>query len=286
MTSKKFSDSELEKLNEIIGDKEICEKFINFKSYFKKSSKDEIKFILYVVSLYKPLKYDADKKIFTGKLGKKFNIFIKLQEKAQNPKTQRFWTIDTTIEVKDLSGDSIHKIGIEYDGFPNHYVESKVKEQHQRDLTISANTNITSCFRITPEMVEEDEDRKLTARNIKKLLLNRVSDFFKYFKKKHRNINSNSKESFSLTTDFRKNIGEFECPLCKGYTKLGDDFCIECHGTGYASTPLKVPKDQYDVLEFNCPKCPNIKKPYKQCSLCKGNGSINREMAISYEKNR
>lgn len=286
MVSKKFSDSELEELNKIIDDKKICEEFINFKNNFKNSSKDEIQFILYVVSLYKPLKYDADKKIFTGKYGEKFNVFIKLQDKAQNPKTQRFWTIDATIEVKDLSGDLICKIGLEYDGFSTHYVESKIKEQHRRDLTISASTNIISCFRITPEMVKEAEDRKSTARNIKKLLVNRVSEIFNYLGKKIGDINSNSKKLFSLTTDFRKNIGEFKCPLCEGYTKLGDDFCIECHGTGYATTPFKVSKDQYDVLEFNCPKCPNIKKPYKQCSLCKGNGLINREMAISYEKNK
>lgn len=280
-----FSNTEIENFCKILGDKKIASELVDFKKNFKNSSKDEITFIVYVLSVFKPLQFDCDKKMFHGVLSEKFKVLIKLQSKVQNPKTKKYWSIDATIEVMDLANHSICKIGLEYDGHDSHFIESKVKKQNVRDLTIAEVEGIF-CFRVNPDMVKTLNDKKNIARSIKNILIRYTSGFFKYFKVMHEEFKVNNECLTTSSTSFVKNIGAFECPLCEGFTKLGNDFCIECGGTGFASIPLKVSKNEYSELEFDCPECPSPKHPYKQCKICKGNGVIDRIAAISYEKNK
>ncbi len=242
----------------------------------EKTSQAEIEVIANIISQFSDIKIfsfkDKPREIaFIGKAFKRHKVKILPQYKvAKYNKNHQPWAIDLVLELMRPIGDEFVKIaslGVEYDGYPAHYVESKIKSTYNRDTNILAQSGIFS-IRISPESWKNDPE------NIKKSIK-------KYFEHKIKEIETIQRKTL-LVVD-RKPRKYAECPICLGERVLANDFCPVCKGLGSVYADQLVNIDESEYIHFDCPDC---KGKRATCHLCHGNGYIDREKAIEWQKSR
>jgi len=258
-----LSVSEMEsKLN----NKELAEYIFNFKSNNKISSVPEMTVIAYVMSFFMPLSFkriSGTNVIINGKHGE-YVVSFHLQEKIYNPNTKRTLSSDLTIKLFHSNyDDPIAKIGVEYDGYPEHINSYGILDDKKKDLSVLKQTG-TPRIRIHPEFFQSNEEKKDVYRAIKKYF----EQYIKLIPKKKRNA------EFELTY--------IKCILCEGVEVLGAHSCPVCLGCGSVKKNAFIGLDVEVFDTFDCPDC--SKRTVKNCQKCRGTGFLSREEAIKIRR--
>ncbi|WP_407199612.1 hypothetical protein [Citrobacter freundii] len=256
----------LSEMDVILNNKNLSDYLFNFKSNNKISSAPETIFIAYVMSYFKPLRFkniSGTNVVINGVHGC-YSVNFHLQKKAYNPKTKKSLSNDLIIELYDSdTNEIIAKIGLEYDGHPEHTNSWGIVSDKEKDLIVLKQTGMMR-LRIAPEFFQSTEDRKDVYRAVKKYF----EQYIKLIPKKKRNVNP-----------VRTYI---ECPLCEGVQVLGAQSCPVCMGNGYVLNNIysKIDIDVFD--SFDCPDC--TKMTIRNCRKCRGKGFLNRDEAIRIRK--
>ncbi|WLP07922.1 MULTISPECIES: hypothetical protein [Pseudomonas] len=243
------------------------------------TSQAEIAVIAQIIKQFSPIEIvehqDSPRKvILSGKRGLGHTVKISPQFKVQNekPKT-RAWSIDLLLELFRSVGEDklrIAAVGIEYDGYPSHFIESGVKLAYKRDMNIASSEGI-QVIRIAPD--EWKKDPEYFIKHIKKYLDRRISDA----EKLQRAVLKASNPKQLL-----KGGDNVVCPICNGCCVLAGEFCSICHGVGRVKASLAASVNIEDFETIDCNLCSSQNST---CKLCLGIGSVPLYRAIEYRLN-
>ncbi len=279
---KNFSNKQnklLQKIEKLIG-REASIGLISLQGS-EQTSQAEIEVIANLITQFQPIKISEFQETprhitLEGHLDNWHPLTISPQYKIQNtsPNSQP-WAIDLALHLNRIIGQDtirVSSLGIEYDGYPSHYIESNIKKTYLRDTAISSESGIQS-IRISPESWKRDPD------------------FFKKAIKKYFNHSIKTVDQIQLSTikatkesDLKRYTNDIEdqrltkCIVCNGRGELAGSECPICRGmcSILESTARKIDISEYD--KFPCPSCKGI-----NCSACRGSGVITREKAISWK---
>lgn len=255
----------------------------------EKTSQAEIRVIAQIISQFNPIniiEYQETPRriVLGGKYSNRYTIRIIPQYKVPNIKEKcQPWAIDLVLELIltiDSEATSVASIGIEYDGHPEHYIESKIKSTYIRDAHIVGETGIT-FIKISPEGWKKESETFIKAVR-------------KYFARQVKNTeNVISKISLDINQKvYQKNVNQphhgfnyIKCPICDGLEFLVNKPCPVCSGYGRI-TQFELDKVDYSEYDsFTCPSCEYYHNN-KRCHICGGKATISREAAIKLARNK
>jgi hypothetical protein len=192
----------------------------------ERTSQAEIEVIAFLISQFTPLDIavfntSPREVVFSGEFTEGHTVQIIPQYKVKNviAKAQPC-AIDLVIELHRLIGSEVVKIatiGVEYDGYPLHYVETKIKKTYQRDIGIASKSGVFS-IRISPEAWKKDSYA------IKKAIK-------EYFEHQIRIIEEvqvstiNAAKLCVTANDSSDDNSLTTCVICNGKCKLAGDDC-------------------------------------------------------------
>ena len=239
----------------------------------ERTSQAEIEVIANLISQFKPIKIinfiDSPRQIIlSGQVPTKghiVKIIPQYKVKNINPKSQP-WAIDVVFKLYRDIGDrsvEIATIGVEYDGHPSHYVESKIKSTYKRDIGIVSETGIQS-IRIYPELWRKDPDFIKKAIN-------------KYFKRQIKTTEKVQVNTIKALNETPRNL--VQCPICNGEYSLAGEFCPLCKGQGMIHSEYAKNIDFSEYDDYSCPNCEGTRAT---CLICLGSGWINRDKALEW----
>jgi hypothetical protein len=186
--------------------------------------------------------------------------------------------------VRHIEEDNIviASIGVEYDGYPGHYVESKVKSTYERDIGIVAEKGIFS-IRLSPELWKRDPE--LVKKAIKKYFERKIHEVELIQKSTIRAIKRRTHCSRPISDQAPINLKSkrfFDCPICNGNGSLANDYCPVCKGVGalYEDQLKNTEWSKYMDMSFDCPDC----NKRSTCRTCLGAGFISRDKAIKWQE--
>lgn len=242
----------------------------------ERTSQSEIEVVANLIVPFKPIEIlifqETPRKItLIGVFLKVHKIKIIPQYRVKNyVNNNQDWAIDLVLELHRPIGNEFVKIaslGIEYDGYPSHYVESKIKSTYSRDINILSESGVCS-IRISPESWKREPE------NIKKA----IKKYFKHKIKDAESVQRKTIDALHATSKYRKFT---QCPICVGERKLANDFCPACKGVGavFAGEWRHIDESQY--VNFDCPECRGNRST---CRLCNGAGYISREKALEWQE--
>ncbi|EPM1554527.1 hypothetical protein L4O92_005536, partial [Pseudomonas aeruginosa] len=201
-------------------------------------------------------------------------LTISPQYKVKNtsPNSQP-WAVDLVLHLNRIIGQDtirVSSLGIEYDGYPSHYIESNIKKTYLRDTAIASESGIQS-IRISPESWKRDPDF------FKKAIR-------KYFNHSIKTVDQIQLSTLKVTkepylkrcTDDIEDQRLIKCPLCNGRGELARSECPICRGMCSITESVARIIDISEYDEFPCPNCQGI-----NCSTCRGVEVITREKALS-----
>lgn len=256
---------------------------VNLKNY-ERTSIAELNVIANLIKQFHPIKIvtfndSLNQLTFSGKGPKGHSIKILPQYKVKNSIYKSHpWAIDLVVELHRKIGFEIVKIasiGIEYDGYPAHFLENNIKKTYLRDVAIASNEGIQS-IRIAPEAWEKDPNQfKLAIKKyfehqmrIAENVQNSTINVTRLYEKEHSDTGTDIE---SLTT----------CPICNGSCKLCAEDCDFCKGMGSVKKSLA---DNADITKYDQITCPKCRKISLDCDTCNGKGFISRENALDYSR--
>lgn len=231
----------------------------------------ELEVIANLISQFSPIQIvDSNHLILSGKGSKGHSVKIIPQYKVKNSIYKSHpWAIDLVIELHRKIGFEIVKIasiGVEYDGYPTHFLENNVKRTYLRDTAIASNEGILS-IRISPDAWKKDPNQFKLA----------VKKYFEHQIKITEKIQSSTVNIARLEPSITETLTT--CPICNGSCKLAGDDCELCNGMGTVKQSLADSIDISGYDKITCPECRNISL---DCDTCNGNGFISREKALSF----
>lgn len=255
----------------------------------EKASQAEIEVIANLIAQFKPIKImdlqETPRRVtLSGKYTDNYSIRMVPQYKVANAKTRaQPWAVDLVIELYLLTGEEcvkISSIGIEYDGYPAHYVESNIKATYLRDSCILGEEGI-SFIRISPDLWKKDPE--VFKKAIRKYLSRQVKTVEKvqYHTKNECIRSMGAKYVYEAKVRL---LCYVECPICEGACFLPDEPCPICGGYGKVTKNVADNIDYLEYERFSCPTCKS--KISKRCHKCGGSGTISRENAIKLGKSK
>ncbi|HCF2356998.1 TPA: zinc finger-like domain-containing protein [Pseudomonas aeruginosa] len=277
---KNFSNKQnklLQKIEKLIG-REASIGLISLQGS-DQTSQAEIEVIAVLIAQFQPIKISSFQETprhitLEGYLDSGHPLTISPQYKVKNtsPNSQP-WAVDLVLHLNRIIGQDtirVSSLGIEYDGYPSHYIESNIKKTYLRDTAIASESGIQS-IRISPESWKRDPD------------------FFKKAIRKYFNHSIKTVDQIQLSTlkvtkePYLKrctdDIGDqrlIKCPLCNGRGELARSECPICRGMCSITESVARIIDISEYDEFPCPNCQGI-----NCSTCRGVEVITREKALS-----
>ncbi|CZW16982.1 hypothetical protein ABK836_16375 [Enterobacter hormaechei] len=259
---RKIKTLTLSQIIDKVNNKNLAHYIFDFKSNNKISSSSETTFIAWIMSYFKPLRFNVVSGSIVDIQGVHggYSVNFQLQKKVYNYNSKKSLSLDLVIELYDQDSKmTISKIGIEYDGDREHINSHGILDDKRKDLIVLKQTGMMR-LRIQPEMLQKDEDIKNVYRSIKK-----------YF------------EQYTKLLPKKKIPASYvDCPLCEGVQIMGAEACPVCIGNG------SVKKNFYRVIDidvfdsFDCPDC--LRKSVKNCRKCRGTGFLNRDEAIKIRR--
>lgn len=253
----------------------------------ERTSLKEISVIAHIISQFKPIKIEQFNEsprriILVGQLIPPYEVEITPQKRIPNNKPgAQPWAVDLVINLTlptSHGSTSLASVGIEYDEYPIHYLESSIKRQNKRDIHILSEHAIP-LIRISPEYWKADGNGIKKA--IRKFLRNAIekTEKIKRLAKKSEEVGFKK-----LPDNYFSTAGDTtDCPVCEGQQFIGIDYCRPCHGMGRMPTNIAKSISLSDHEVFTCPDC---RGKGGRCKTCLGSGSISREQAIKISKNK
>ncbi|MBY5946241.1 hypothetical protein [Photobacterium rosenbergii] len=244
----------------------------------ERTSQAEIEVIANLISQFNPLKVvdfqrNPRRVTFLGTASAGYSVHIIPQYKVRNVNSKaQDWAIDLVLELhKHIGSDVIRidSIGVEYDGYPSHYVESKVKQTYQRDIGIVSKEGILS-IRISPESWKKDPC----------YIKNSIKEYFDSRKKIIEDVQKstiNAYERSGFSNDDSDLPTYTTCPICNGRGQLAGENCPVCDGMGDVKGHEAELLDISEYDNFTCPRCEGSNL---DCAFCNGSGKISREKAL------
>ncbi|WP_447018142.1 hypothetical protein [Shewanella algae] len=235
----------------------------------------EIRVIATLMSAYAPIKIESFSSdntplILQGEGPRGYAVKIIPQYKVKNTiQNAPPWSIDLVLELYRKQGadlDYIASIGVEYDGYPTHFLESNVKKSYLRDVGIVSETGIQS-IRIAKEAWEKDHSLFITA--IKKFFEHKIEIIDRTTKKSIRKY----QESINKANGQKlKNSNEYVCPKCIGNCAINGFPCNYCLGKGSVDRLKSGLFNRYKHGYVRCHRCFGNSR---RCQTCKGSGILN-----------
>lgn len=242
----------------------------------ERTSQAEIKVIANLICQFTPLEIVVFNKsprrvVLSGKFAKGHSVQIIPQYKVENLNTKaQPWAIDLVIELHRSIGSEFVKIaaiGVEYDGYPSHYIESKIKSTYQRDIGIVYKNGILP-IRISPESWKKDP--YIIKKAIKKYFEHQIKIIEEVQSRTMRAV----KNCIAVNDDILTT-----CVVCNGRCTLAGDECPVCNGMGSIKRLVSERVDLSDYESFTCPSC---RQASLDCFTCHGSGVISREKALEW----
>ncbi|MFY8326328.1 hypothetical protein [Pseudoalteromonas sp. ZZD1] len=257
------------KITPLVGN-DVSIALVNLKGT-EQTSFAELEVIANLISQFRPLQIvDLSQLILSGKGSKGHTVKIIPQYKVKNSiNNSHPWAIDIVIELHRKIGFEIVKIasiGVEYDGYPTHFLENNIKKTYLRDTAIASDEGILS-IRISQDAWKKDPNQFKIA----------IKKYFEHQIKIAEQVQSSTVNVTRLDQSITETLTT--CPICNGCCKLAGDDCEFCHGMGSVKQSLADSVDLAEYDQITCPKCRNISL---DCDLCNGNGFISRDKALSF----
>ncbi|PMK16033.1 hypothetical protein [Vibrio splendidus] len=281
---KKFSGKQRKLVQkiELLVNQQVAEGLVALQ-HVERVSKTEIEVIANIISQFSPLEISSfncspRSMVISGKTSKGHLVSIEPQYKVDNsnPKAQP-WAIDLVIELyKPVGVDLVYigALGVEYDGFATHYLETKVKSTYRRDIKIAEQTGIQS-IRISPGHWDNGNG----AEDIKKA----IKKYFEHLIKIADSLQQSTINAVQLNRSVQSRHDGLErdttCPVCNGRGRLAGDECPVCHDTCTIKEHIAAKLDISEYENIKCPVCNNISL---DCSTCDDKGYISRERALEW----
>lgn len=197
-------------------------------------------------------------------------IWFCFQHRIKNRKTNRSWSIDVVMQVFHKGEHEnllIGQIGFEYDGYPSHFTETKIKEQMYRDVTILLEADI-SILRVS---FTGAKYRKTTYQ----------SAVWK-FARKRVELHQLIVQSTLKECRHRQRDSFIDCPICKNNGYFGSLMCRLCEGYGR----VRESETKGDLSEFYAIPCLAClsKSSGLKCNSCGGSRVMDNIKALEYAK--
>lgn len=192
------------------------------------------------------------------------------QHRIKNRKTSRSWSIDVVMQVFHKGEREkllIGQIGFEYDGYPSHFTETKIKEQMYRDVSILLEADIP-IIRVS---FTGAKYRKTTYQStVWKFARKRVELHQLIVKNTLKELRHRQRDSF------------IDCPVCKNNGYFGSQICGLCNGYGRVRES-ETKGDLSKFYEIPCLACSSRSSGFK-CNSCGGSRVMDNIKALEYAK--